>query len=188
MRDIRFPELEKNRRITGTKVFIFDSPCHYDVIVLGNDLLDQAGSIDILYSKGVVDWLGNQIPMWDNRNFHPSDLTALVDALYAQEDEEFFGDDFLDAYATPIMDAKYEEMDVEEVADGQKHLTPAQREDLQALFRRYRKLFDGSLGVYPHKKCHIELEPNAEEPVFARQYPCHKQLSSDIGKTNIHLH
>ena len=45
MRDIRFPELEKNRRITGTKVFIFDSPCRYDVI-LGNDLLDQAGSID----------------------------------------------------------------------------------------------------------------------------------------------
>ena len=91
MRDIRFPELEKNRSITGTKVFIFDSPCRYDVI-LGNDLLDRAG-IDILDSKGIVDWLGNQIPMRDNRNFHPSDLTALVDALYAQEDEEFFGDD-----------------------------------------------------------------------------------------------
>jgi hypothetical protein len=31
--------------------------------------------------------------MRDNRSFHPSDLMALVDALYAQEDEEFFGDD-----------------------------------------------------------------------------------------------
>lgn len=184
MRDIRFPELEKNRRITGTKVFIFDSPCRYDVI-LGNDLLDQAG-IDILYSKGVVDWLGNQIPMRDNRSFHPSDLTALVDALYAQEDEEFFGDDFLDAYAAPIMDAKYEEMDVEEVADGQKHLTPAQREDLKALFRRYRKLFDGSLGVYPHKKCHIELEPNAE-PVFARQYPVPQVHKETFIKELLHL-
>lgn len=49
MRDIRLPELEKNRSIDGPKVFNFDRECRYDAIV-GGDLLHCAG-IDLLYSK-----------------------------------------------------------------------------------------------------------------------------------------
>ena len=168
MRDIRLPELEKNRRIAGSKVFIFDTPCRYDVIV-GSDLMDAAG-IDILYSKKEVNWLGNTIPMRDVRTFRPHELDELMGTYHAAEEEEFIGEDFLDSFATEILDAKYEHVDVADVAAAQKHLSPSQREDLKAVLSKYRKLFDGTLGCYPHKKCHIELEPDAK-PHFARQYP-----------------
>ncbi len=66
-----------------------------------------------------------------------------------------------------ILDAKYEQVDVDDVADNQKHLTPTQREEFKAVFCKHRQLFDGTLGVFPHKKCHIELEEGAEPPSAA---------------------
>ncbi len=32
------------------------------------------------------------------------------------------------------------------------------------------KMFNGTLGVYPHKKVHIDIDPNAK-PVYSRPYP-----------------
>ena len=31
-------------------------------------------------------------------------------------------------------------------------------------------MFNGTLGVYPHKKVHIDIDPNAK-PVYSRLYP-----------------
>ena len=49
------------------------------------------------------------------------------------------------------------------------HLTTDQKNDSRELFGKYEKLFTGKLGLYPHKKAHIEVEPNAI-PVHKRPY------------------
>ena len=79
--------------------------------------------------------------------------------------------DWLDAYlSTHIKDAKYEKADIQAVVDNCPHLTDEQRSDLYDLLMKHEKLFNGTLGVYPHKKVHIEIEENAE-PKHARAYP-----------------
>ncbi len=60
-------------------------------------------------------------------------------------------------------------MDTLEVAKAQKHLTPEQQDDLASLLSKYTKLFSGKLGLYPNKKLHFELMPNAR-PVYKRPY------------------
>jgi hypothetical protein len=45
-------------------------------------------------------------------------------------------------------------------------------------------MFDGTLGVYPHKKVHIDIDPNAE-PVHCRPYPV-PQIHLKTFKTELH--
>ena len=47
-------------------------------------------------------------------------------------------------------------------------------------------MFDGSLGVYPHKKFHIDIEPDAK-PVYARPYPVPRMHLSTFKKELDHL-
>ena len=61
----------------------------------------------------------------------------------------------------PILESKYEKVDVKEVAKQQTHLTESQRQDLTNLLSKYTKLFSGQLGKYEGHKVHLELEPNA---------------------------
>ena len=57
-----------------------------------------------------------------------------------------------------------------EVVNSQKQPNTAQRNDLIRVLKKHESLFDGTLGVYPHKQFHIELEPD-HTPVHARHYP-----------------
>jgi len=50
------------------------------------------------------------------------------------------------------------------------HLTPQQKKDLKEVLNTYTKLFNGTLGVYPHGKSHINLAYGAV-PKHARPYP-----------------
>ena len=45
-----------------------------------------------------------------------------------------------------------------------------QKKDLLSVLRQNQKMFDGTLGVYPHKKVHIDIEEGAV-PKHARPYP-----------------
>jgi hypothetical protein len=45
-----------------------------------------------------------------------------------------------------------------------------QKADLLEVLAKHQKMFDGTLGVYPHKKVHIDIDPNAK-PVHAHLYP-----------------
>ena len=52
---------------------------------------------------------------------------------------------------------------------GDSHLDYNRRQDLLKVLQKHAKLFDGTLGVYPHKKFHIDLEEGAK-PVHIRPY------------------
>ena len=95
----------------------------------------------------------------------------MADSFHIQEEEEdLFGDDWLDSYAIEkILDAKYDKLDINQVVFEQKHLNESQKQDLRKLFLKYQKVFDGTLGLYPHNKVHIEVEPGAK-PVHKRPY------------------
>lgn len=83
-----------------------------------------------------------------------------------------------DNYTAHIFYAKYKQVGTNKVAANQKHINPNQHQELQYVLANEDKLFDGSLGVYPHQNIHIELSPNLE-PVHQHLCPVlevHKQM------------
>ena len=85
----------------------------------------------------------------------------MEDAMHVQTKDELPREDWLDNYATEILDAKYNKTDVNDVVKQQSHLTSAQKKDLLELLTKHAKLFSGKLGSYPHKKFHIDIDPKA---------------------------
>ncbi len=53
---------------------------------------------------------------------------------------------------------------------GLTHLNAHQKADLLRVLQENNKMFDETLEVYPHKKLHIDIDPNAK-PVHSRPYP-----------------
>jgi len=168
LRDMRLPEFDKNRRIDEQKALVFDGKCRYDVI-LGADFLTKAG-IDINYSTGTMHWFENVRPMREPWKLDNSEYHAMACAFDIQADDELIGEDWLDSYLTnTILDAKYEKVNVHDVSKTQTHLTPIQQMELERVLSNYSKLFDGTLGVYPHKKFSIEIKDDAV-PKHSRPY------------------
>ena len=50
------------------------------------------------------------------------------------------------------------------------HLKDDQKKDLKVLFNKHKKFFDGTIGVYPNKTFHIEINTEAV-PVHSIAYP-----------------
>ena len=50
-------------------------------------------------------WLDGKLPLKNAHEFQKEDMGLLVDMLYAQEEEEWFGDNFVELLATTILDA-----------------------------------------------------------------------------------
>jgi hypothetical protein len=70
---------------------------------------------------------------------------------------------------TNILGARYKRTDVVEVVKGLTHLNAHQQTDLLQVLQENEKMFDGTLGVYTHKKVHINIDPNVK-PVHSRPY------------------
>jgi hypothetical protein len=103
--------------------------------------------------------LMKDIAFWDESN-------AISEAL-TENDSEF--NNILDSHAVEIKEAKNKKMNTDKVIENQKDLTESKKEDLTKLLNKYTKLFDGTLGRYPHKKVHLEVDPNAT-PIHKRLY------------------
>ena len=135
LRQIKLPEFDKNRTIDECKAYVFDAPCQYDVLI-GADFLKKLGA-KLDYESGIVEWLGNTIPMRNPHLTGTAKYNHMLDSFYLQEEEELFEyEAYMDyyissgydhAYAAEILNAKYEQVDIEEVIRGQTHLDDTQK-------------------------------------------------------------
>ena len=130
LRKIRLPEFNNNARIDKIKALVHDTKTRYDII-LGGDFMGKAG-IDISYSTGTIQFNGTEISLRDPFDMNNKEFLAMADAMEVQKEDAFFGDDWLDAYmAQPILDAKYEKVDIPDVVAKQTHLNDTQRVALE---------------------------------------------------------
>ena len=169
LRDLRLPEFDKNRRINQQKCLVFDNDnCNYDII-LGTNFLSKVG-IKLDFETHEMKWFDTVLPLRPKGGLEAQDFDAMADAFHIQVEEELFGEDWLQCFATAILDAKYEFVSVSQVIDNLTHLNMHQKADLLQVLKDNQSMFDGTLGVYPHKKFHIDIDENAK-PVHARPYP-----------------
>jgi hypothetical protein len=89
-------------------------------------------------------------------------------------------------YASEILDAKYEKVLVDVVIDQLDHLNTQQKNNLKRLLNEHTKLFDGTLGVFPHRKFHIDLVLEAV-PKHFRPYATPVVHPEAFKKELIHL-
>ena len=163
------PEFDKSCIIDEQKAIIFDAPCQYDIIV-GGDFLKKAG-INLMYETGMIEWMGISIPMRVPFETDEEYTSVIDDYLIQMEEDDWdFEDEYLESYLTTILDAKYEKANIDLIISAQRHLDDAQQNDLRTLLKRHEPLFNGTLGLYPHKKMHIELELGAQ-PKHYCAYP-----------------
>ncbi len=80
------------------------------------------------------------------------EFDAMEDMFYIQVEDEIFGEDWLECFATEILDGKYDMTDAAEVMKGLTNLNAHQKADLLRVLQENNKMFSGTLGVYPHKK------------------------------------
>jgi hypothetical protein len=169
IQDIRLPEFNKNRCINQQKVLVFDNNnIKYDII-LGRNFLSKTG-IKLNYSEGNMELFDCSIPLCPPGGLYLKEFNTMENMFHIQVKDKIFGENWLECFATEILDAKYERTDVAEVIKGLTYINTHQKADLLQVLWENNKIFNGTLGVYPHKKVHIDIDPNAK-PVHSRPYP-----------------
>jgi hypothetical protein len=158
-------------------------------VILGADFLSKTG-IDVKYSTGTIEWFDNELPMHNTRYLQSKDFLAMAETIEIQLEDDFFGMDWYDStcYASEILDAKYDKELADDVIDQHDHLDAQQKDDLKRVLNEHTKLFDGTLGVYPNRKFHIELVPEAVAvPKHSRPYAIPVIYLEAFKKELIHL-
>jgi hypothetical protein len=167
--DLRLPKFDKNRRINQQKVLVFDNNnVKYDII-LSTIFLSKTG-IKLNYSNGNMEWFDCFIPLCPPGGLNSKEFDTMEDMFHIQVKDKVFSEDWLECFAAEILDAKYEKTQVAEVVKRLTHLKAHQKANLLCVLQKNDKMFNGTLGVYPHKKVHIDIGPNAK-PVHSRPYP-----------------
>ncbi len=131
-------------------------------IIFGPNFLDEFG-FTINYNENILQWLDHEISLKNPDEFLNNDMFIDLNYQLSQHKKgDMFEQEIFNNYATQILDAKYKQVNTNKVAVNQKHLNLNQHHNLQQVFAKYGKLFDGSHGIYPRQKVHIDLLPDLE--------------------------
>ncbi len=82
------------------------------------------------YSEGNMEWFDCSIPLCPPGGLYSNNFDAMEDMFHIQDKDELFGEDWIECFATEILDVKYERTDVVEVMKGLTHLSAHQKADL----------------------------------------------------------
>ncbi len=121
------------------------------------------------YSEEHMEWFDCSIPLRPSGGLDSTVFDAMEDMFHIQVKDKIIGEDWLECFATEILDAKYKKIDVAEVVKGLTHLNAHQKADLLQVLQENNKMFNGTLVVNPYKRVHIQIDPNAK-PVHYRPY------------------
>ncbi len=77
-----------------------------------------------------MEWFDCSIPLCPPGGLHLKEFNAMEDMFHILVDVKLFGEDWLECFATEILDAKYKRTDVAEVVKGLTHLNTHQKADL----------------------------------------------------------
>jgi hypothetical protein len=179
LKDITLPELQQ---IPGPIcAIVMDTDTQYDLII-GMDIMQVIG-LDLHISSKTIVLNDHRVPFKPHDYFDDAQLHDLL--ANVMHDDSFDSiDDFFPAMETPLLggyksktihSSLYEPVNVQEVAQQQRHLSDAQQSDLGHVLSRYKKLFSGQLGCYPHRKVHLELKADAT-PSQSRPYRSRNSL------------
>ena len=108
MGGIKLPAFDKHRVIENHEFHLFESDCRYDVI-LGGDFLEKIG-MNLLYETLEIEWLGNLMPMETINK--PDQVAAHVEQYLSQLEIDAMGLEIDSYVSAPILDAKYEKLDI----------------------------------------------------------------------------
>jgi hypothetical protein len=78
--------------------------------------------------------------------------------------KKMFGMDWYDptCYTSEILDAKHDKVSMDDIVDQLTHLNNKLQQDHKVLCKDFTRLFDSTLGVYPHEKLCMDLIPGAK--------------------------
>ena len=62
-------------------------------------------------------------------------------------------------HSKTIKESSYNSQSIKDVVSSCTHLNKSQQQDLLHILHKYKTLFNGTLGKYPHKQVHLELLP-----------------------------
>ena len=80
------------------------------------------------------------IPLHPPGGLDAKDFDAMEHMFFIQAEDELFGEDWLNCYATEILDAKYEWTYVANVVNNLRHLNAHQKADLLQVLQENSKM------------------------------------------------
>ncbi len=76
-----------------------------------------------------MEWFDCSIPLFPPGGLISKEFDAMEDMFHIQGEDKLFGEDWLECFATEILDAKYDKTDAAEVMKGLTHLNAHQKAD-----------------------------------------------------------
>jgi hypothetical protein len=92
-----------------------------------------------------MEWFDCSIPLCPPGGLDSKEFDAMEGMFHIQIKGKIFSEDWLECFATEILDAKYDKTDAAEVVKGLTHLNAHQKADLLQVLQDINKVFDGTL-------------------------------------------